>query len=252
MKNVTIVCIRFGVSFVLSAFALDRFGCGVYTFPPGRQEQCPFTTRLRVLKLFTLSYRDLERLQGVTTDNVYGNSFAHPISCQEYLEVLRIVDRVTIECDQDITEHESTFFSGAILVHFDDEQAMLLRLPGPLSVRQADQLAANAQVAALDVTLLDQGIGDVFGNVHGDSQCNTVDQSSGQNADDGPLHIDERPSRETGVGRCIGADVTFESYSSAGAQRPSDNTDNARTGHWPIVRRSAYCHDHLTNPRRLF
>ena len=35
MKNVTIVCIRFGVSFVLSAFALDRFGCGVYTFPPG-------------------------------------------------------------------------------------------------------------------------------------------------------------------------------------------------------------------------
>ena len=35
MKNVTIVCIQLGVSFVLSAFALDRFGCGVYTFPPG-------------------------------------------------------------------------------------------------------------------------------------------------------------------------------------------------------------------------
>ena len=35
MKNVTIVCIQLGVSFVLSAFALDRLGCGVYTFPPG-------------------------------------------------------------------------------------------------------------------------------------------------------------------------------------------------------------------------
>ena len=35
MKNVTIVCIRLGVSFVLIAFALDRFGSGVYPFPPG-------------------------------------------------------------------------------------------------------------------------------------------------------------------------------------------------------------------------
>ena len=35
MKNLTIVCIRLGVSFVLIAFALDRFGFGVYTFPPG-------------------------------------------------------------------------------------------------------------------------------------------------------------------------------------------------------------------------
>jgi len=108
----------------------------------GRQEQCSFTTRLRVLKLFTLSYRDLERLQGVTTDNVYGNSFAHPVSCQEYLEVLRVVDRVTIECDQDITEHESTFLSGAILIHFDDEQAMLLRRADKAAKRPTD-LKAN-------------------------------------------------------------------------------------------------------------
>jgi hypothetical protein len=35
MKNVAIVCIRLGESFALSAFALDRFGCGVYTFLPG-------------------------------------------------------------------------------------------------------------------------------------------------------------------------------------------------------------------------
>src|SRR5207253_6303369 len=35
----------------LSALSLDLFWCGKYPFSLGQQEHCPFTTRLRVLKL---------------------------------------------------------------------------------------------------------------------------------------------------------------------------------------------------------
>src|SRR5947209_7259711 len=74
--------------------------------------------------LFALSNCNLQRLQRVPANNIYRNSLAHSIPCEQHLQIFRVSNRVPIKSDQNITDHQATMLSRTILINFDNEQAM--------------------------------------------------------------------------------------------------------------------------------
>src|SRR5438552_13398417 len=155
--------------------------------------------------LFALTNGNLKRLQGIAANDFDGNRLAHAVADQEQLQFLCVVDLVAIECDQDIAEQNATLLSRAVIIDLYDEQAVFLIASGTLSNWNFYKLAADAQVAALDIPLFGQCVGNTRGNLHRDRQRNTVRQASCQNTSNLALCIDKRAAREAGIGSCVGA-----------------------------------------------
>src|SRR6266849_669868 len=84
------------------------------------------------LSLLSLTYRDLHCLECVTTNDVNRYRLANTVVGKQRLQVFRIGDRLTIESYQDIAEHQTAFLGRAIIIHYDDEQAVLLRASSAL------------------------------------------------------------------------------------------------------------------------
>src|SRR5258708_21762217 len=78
---------------------------------------------------------------------------------------------MTIERDQDIAEYQATFVGGTVFINLHDEQAMLLGLASTLSLGQLYELAADAQVAALNEALRGERLCDAPGDSGGGSKC---------------------------------------------------------------------------------
>src|SRR5258708_37279275 len=98
---------------------------------------------------------------------------------------------MTVERDQDIAEYQATFVGGAVFINLHDEQAMLLGLASTLSLGQLYELAADAQVAALNEALLRQRLCYAPGGSGGDSKGCAVYQASRCNA----YHLSSRVDR---------------------------------------------------------
>jgi len=89
---------------------------------------------------------------------------------------------MTVERDQDIAEYQATFVGGAVFINLHDEQAMLLGLASTLSLGQLYELAADAQVAALNEALAGQRLCDAPRDSGGDSKSCAVYQARRGNA----------------------------------------------------------------------
>src|SRR5579864_1537949 len=83
--------------------------------------------------LLSLTYCDLHCLECITTNDVNWYRLANAIVGEQSLQVLRIGDRLAIESYQDIAEHQTAFLGRAIIIHFDDEQTVLLRASSALN-----------------------------------------------------------------------------------------------------------------------
>src|ERR1019366_6014594 len=116
--------------------------------------------------LLALPNCHLKRLQGIPTHNFYGNGFAYASADQEQLQFLSIVDLMAVERDQNITKEHTTLLSRAVLIDFDNEQAMFLIASSTLRGWKFDKLATDAQIAALDIPLFCQSISDARGNMN--------------------------------------------------------------------------------------
>src|SRR5437660_767300 len=119
-----------------------------------------------------------------------------------------------IDGDQNVPDQNAATLGRTVLINFDDEQAMLLRTTSALSRRERDQLAADAQVATLDIAMFRQRISNTLSDSYRYRQRDAVHQSGSQDAKNMTLYIDERPSREAGIRGRIGANVAFEYHAS--------------------------------------
>src|SRR5579883_251486 len=98
---------------------------------------------------------------------------------------------MSVQGDDDVTQQQAALLSRALILYFDEEQTMLLSTSCALGRRQTDELAADAQIAALDVALLRQGVGHLSGNSGWDRQGDAVGNTCGQDAEYLPLDVDE-------------------------------------------------------------
>src|SRR5579859_1108246 len=151
------------------------------------------------------------------------------------LQIFGVMNGMTIECDEDIANHQATVLRRAILINFDDEQSLLLRKTGTLRGGQLHPLAADAQVAAFDIALPGQCVRNAFSDLDGNCQRYPIHQPGRQDADDIALCVYQRASREARIRDGVGPNIPFENRASSCAQWPPNGTDNARTCHWPLV-----------------
>src|SRR5579872_4008509 len=122
--------------------------------------------------LVALSDCHRKRMQLISPDHLDWDGLARAISCQDDLQIFRVAHRVPIELDQDVAEQDAALLRRTVLIDLDDQQAIFLLLHafGTLRGWQLNQLAADAQEAAFDVSLPRQRFGDSGGVLHGDCQ----------------------------------------------------------------------------------
>ena len=141
--------------------------------------------------LASLTDGDLQRLEGATANDFYRDGLADAVACQDCLEIVRVVDSLVVEADYDVAEQDAATLCRAILVDFNDEQAMFLCTPRTLVFGKLYQLAADPQVATFDVALLCQGFSDIPGDGSGNCKRNTADQTRSCYAKHGSLSINQ-------------------------------------------------------------
>src|SRR3954468_23201207 len=113
----------------------------------------------RMPSLAALANGDRHGLQHAATEDRHRNLLADPVADQQRLQVVGVLNLLLIQPDQDIADQQTTLARRAVRLDADDQQARLLAAPGPLALGQEHGLAADAQEAALDRTMLGQGIG---------------------------------------------------------------------------------------------
>src|SRR5713226_8213185 len=122
---------------------------------------------------------------------------------------------MSIKGHQNVAYHDAVTLGWTVLVHFDNQQPGFLRATSALRNRQMNKLATNSKIAALDVALFCQCLGDIFCDSDWNSQGNAIHQAGGQHPDHCSLRIDQRTARKAWIGDGISTNVAFEGHTTS-------------------------------------
>src|SRR5215217_626369 len=199
----------------------------------------------RLLTALAHGYLDLSEL--TATYKLDGHGTTDPVSSKQYEQVVCVLDRLPVQRGEDIAHYEAAAVRRTAVLGILSQPVRLPdgQSPAPLgeaealSVGEPHRLAQDAEVTALDRALLRERPRGTPGYVGRDGERRPAPPTRNQDAEYVSPRVDEWSSRETGVRRRVGLDVTFQPRSAPGADRASDGAYHPERGPGSLAARGA-------------